>query len=147
MSSQSTAWIHSLLKRIRRQPLAAAGVALLAAFVLCGLAAPHLAPYNPAAIDLLHRLEGPSAAHLAGTDELGRDTLSRLLWGARLSLAISVTGQLFPGKLPDAFRAGVSGHILNHATSYQVLTTHAPFPLARVTEPPIEGVRLLLART
>ena len=80
-----------MLKRIRRQPLAAAGVALLAAFVLCGLAAPHLAPYNPAAIDLLHRLEGPSAAHLAGTDELGRDTLSRLLWGARLSLAISVT--------------------------------------------------------
>jgi N-acetylglucosamine kinase-like BadF-type ATPase len=64
-----------------------------------------------------------------------------------LSLAISVTGQLFPGTLPDTFRAGVSGHILNHATSYQVLTTHAPFPLARVTEPPIEGVRLLLARS
>ena len=60
-------------------------------FVLGGLAAPWLAPHNPAAIDLLHRLEGPSAAHWAGTDELGRDTLSRLLWGARLSLAVSVT--------------------------------------------------------
>jgi peptide/nickel transport system permease protein len=78
-------------RRARRQPLAAAGVVLLAGFVICGLAAPWLAPYNPAAIDLLHRLEGPSSAHWAGTDELGRDTLARLLWGARLSLAVSVS--------------------------------------------------------
>ena len=83
--------MSSASHRIRRQPLAAAGVLLLAAFLLAGLAAPWLAPANPAAIDLLHRLEGPSAAHPAGTDELGRDTLSRLLWGARLSLAISIT--------------------------------------------------------
>jgi peptide/nickel transport system permease protein len=68
-----------------------AGVFLLAVFVIGGLAAPWLAPHNPAAIDLLHRLEGPSATHWAGTDELGRDTLSRLLFGARLSLAVSVT--------------------------------------------------------
>ena len=78
-------------KRARQQPLAAAGVVLLAAFIVCGLAAPWLAPYNPAAIDLMHRLQGPSAAHWAGTDELGRDTLARLLWGARLSLAVSVS--------------------------------------------------------
>jgi peptide/nickel transport system permease protein len=71
--------------------LAAVGTLLLAGFVLCGLAAPLLAPHPPAAIDLLHRLEAPSPAHWAGTDELGRDTLSRLLWGARLSLAVSVT--------------------------------------------------------
>jgi peptide/nickel transport system permease protein len=77
--------------RIRRQPLAVAGVLLLAGFVVGGLAAPWLAPHNPAAINLPHRLEGPSATHWAGTDELGRDTLSRLLWGARLSLAVSVT--------------------------------------------------------
>ena len=41
--------------------------------------------------NLLHRLQGPSAQHWAGTDELGRDTLSRLMWGARLSLTISVS--------------------------------------------------------
>lgn len=64
---------------------------LLSVFVVCGLAAPWLAPYNPASIDLLHRLQSPSTAHWAGTDELGRDILSRLLWGARLSLAVSVT--------------------------------------------------------
>ena len=81
----------ALRNRLRRQPLAVAGVLLLAAFVLGGLSAPWLAPANPSAIDLLHRLEGPSIAHWAGTDELGRDTLSRLLFGARLSLAVSVT--------------------------------------------------------
>jgi peptide/nickel transport system permease protein len=91
MAFLSTNTFRNLRHRIRRQPLAAVGVVLLACFVVGGLAAPWLAPHNPAAIDLLHRLEGPSAAHWAGTDELGRDTLSRLMWGARLSLAISVT--------------------------------------------------------
>jgi peptide/nickel transport system permease protein len=76
---------------IRRQPLAALGAVLLSGFLLTGIAAPWLAPHPPAAIDLLHRLEAPSAAHPAGTDELGRDTLSRLLFGARLSLAVSVS--------------------------------------------------------
>jgi peptide/nickel transport system permease protein len=83
--------IFALRHRLRRQPLAVAGVLLLVAFVVGGMAAPWLAPANPAAIDLAHRLEGPSAQHWAGTDELGRDTLSRLLYGARLSLAVSVT--------------------------------------------------------
>jgi peptide/nickel transport system permease protein len=78
-------------KRIRRQPLAAIGVVLLSIFVITGLSAPWLAPYSPASIDLVDRLQGISSAHPAGTDELGRDTLSRLLWGARLSLAVSVS--------------------------------------------------------
>lgn len=78
-------------KGIRSQPLAAAGVLLLAGFLLAGLTAPWLAPQNPAAIDLLHRLQPPAADHWAGTDELGRDIFSRLLWGARLSLAVSAS--------------------------------------------------------
>lgn len=76
---------------IRRQPLAFIGLILLSVFIFAGSCAPLLAPRNPSAIDLEHRLQGPSPIHLAGTDELGRDTLSRLLYGARLSLAISVT--------------------------------------------------------
>lgn len=76
---------------IRHQPLAVLGILLLAAFILGGLAAPWLAPNNPSSIDLIHRLQGPSAAHWAGTDELGRDTLSRLIYGARLSLTVSVS--------------------------------------------------------
>jgi peptide/nickel transport system permease protein len=91
MVFQASTLMSQTKLRLRRQPLAVVGVILLAVFVLCGLAAPWIAPYNPASIDLTHRLEGPSAAHWAGTDELGRDTLARLVWGARLSLAVSVT--------------------------------------------------------
>lgn len=76
---------------LRRQPLAVIGVFLLSAFILSGIFAPWLAPDNPSAIDLTHRLQGPSRAHLAGTDELGRDTFSRIVYGARLSLTISVS--------------------------------------------------------
>jgi peptide/nickel transport system permease protein len=83
--------IDGLRKRTRRQPLAVVGFVLLSGFVVTGIAAPWIAPYSPSSIDLVHRLEGLSTAHLAGTDELGRDTLSRLLWGARLSLAVSVS--------------------------------------------------------
>src|ERR1700721_2476714 len=78
-------------RRVRKEPLAAVGVSLLVVFVLGGLLAPWLSQYNPAAIDLTNRLQAPSPAHWAGTDELGRDTMARLLWGARLSLAVSVT--------------------------------------------------------
>jgi len=84
-------FFSALRNRIRRQPLAVIGVVLLAAFVVAGLTAPWLAPDSPSAIDLMHRLRGPSATHWAGTDELGRDTLSRLIWGARISLSVSLT--------------------------------------------------------
>jgi N-acetylglucosamine kinase-like BadF-type ATPase len=66
--------------------------------------------------------------------------------GQLLELAAAVTAKLFPGKRPDAFRGAVSGHILNHPFAFQVVSSRAPFPLSRITEPPIEGVRRLLAR-
>ncbi len=87
----ATFGLRRAVASVSRQPLAALGILLLAAFVFSGVTAPWLAPHPPASIDLLHRLEGPSPAHAFGTDELGRDTLSRLLWGARLSLAVAVS--------------------------------------------------------
>ncbi len=82
---------------LRSHPLAAVGLFFLLAFLVMALFAPWLAPYNPAALDLVHRLAPPSHAHWLGTDELGRDILSRLIYGARLSLtvAISVVGLSF----------------------------------------------------
>jgi peptide/nickel transport system permease protein len=91
MNSAATLGLRRTAIRARRQPLAVLGILLLACFVVAGVAAPWIAPRPPASIDLVHRLQGPSSSHLAGTDELGRDTLSRLLWGARLSLAVSVS--------------------------------------------------------
>jgi peptide/nickel transport system permease protein len=110
MSFLSAFTPRALLARLRRQPLVVAGVLLLAGFVLGGLSAPWLAPRDPAAIDLVHRLEGPSANHLAGTDELGRDTLSRLMWGARLSLTISVSVVLISLALGLAV-GGLAGYL------------------------------------
>jgi peptide/nickel transport system permease protein len=81
----------SLGRRIVSQPLAAAGLLLLVIFVAMALLSNWLAPANPAAIDLAHRLAPPSAAHWFGTDELGRDILSRIIFGARLSLTVAVS--------------------------------------------------------
>ena len=78
-------------QRVISQPLAAAGLLLLVLFAAMALLAPLLAPANPAAIDLLHRLASPSAAHWLGTDELGRDILARIIFGARLSLLVAVS--------------------------------------------------------
>jgi peptide/nickel transport system permease protein len=75
----------------RRQPLGAAGILLLIIFVICALFAPWLAPQDPAQLDLTGRLMSPSAAHWFGTDELGRDILSRTLYGARISLVVAVS--------------------------------------------------------
>lgn len=91
MSIGTQSLLPNIGRILRHQPLAFLGLILLLFFILAGLGAPLLAPQNPSAIDLEHRLQSPSSAHLAGTDELGRDTLSRLLYGARLSLAVSVT--------------------------------------------------------
>jgi len=77
--------------RIARQPLAALGILLLAGFVLCAIFAPWLAPQDPARIDLTGRLLAPGHGHWFGTDELGRDILSRTLYGARISLMVAVS--------------------------------------------------------
>jgi N-acetylglucosamine kinase-like BadF-type ATPase len=88
----------------------------------------------------------PDVLRLAtGGDPAAAEAVSASVWQL-LALAVSVTNQLFPGERPESFRAGVSGHILNHAFAYQALSSRAPFPLSRITEAPIEGVRLLLAR-
>ena len=83
--------MNEMVGRARRQPLAAIGLALLTVFVVCAVFAPWLAPQDPAQLDLTGRLMGPSAAHWFGTDELGRDILSRTLYGARISLVVSVS--------------------------------------------------------
>jgi peptide/nickel transport system permease protein len=78
-----------------KQPLAAAGLALLAVFVLGATFAPWLAPHDPAQLNLTARLLPPGHGHWFGTDELGRDILSRTLYGARISLTVSVSVVFF----------------------------------------------------
>ncbi|HEY8998174.1 MAG TPA: ABC transporter permease [Edaphobacter sp.] len=80
-----------LLDRMRKHPLALIGILFLLIFILSALLAPWLAPSDPASLNLPDRLAGPSVAHWFGTDELGRDTLSRTIYGARISLIVAVS--------------------------------------------------------
>ena len=88
----SASSIISLRSRVvgnaRHNPLAAAGVVMVAIFVIFALFAPWIAPQDPDAINLPARLDLPSHAHWFGTDELGRDILSRVVYGARISMMI-----------------------------------------------------------
>jgi peptide/nickel transport system permease protein len=84
------AWAD-VLRRILRDPLGALGTALVLLFVLSAVLAPWIAPYEPNALDVPARLQGPSVAHPLGTDNLGRDVLSRVLYGGRIALAVALT--------------------------------------------------------
>lgn len=70
----------------RRYGLAALGAFIVLLWILVAIAAPVLTPYDPAAVDVANRLQSPSLAHWLGTDTLGRDVFTRLLYGARISL-------------------------------------------------------------
>ena len=75
----------------KKQPLIFAGGVLVVLFVTLAALAPWLAPQDPAHLELSARLQRPSPAHLFGTDELGRDVLSRVLFGARISLGVAAS--------------------------------------------------------
>ncbi len=76
------------LKRLCRNRFAIVGGGIVAALFIISFLAPYLTPYNPSAIDAYHVLMPPSAQHLMGTDELGRDVFARVLYGARISLLV-----------------------------------------------------------
>ena len=75
---------------LKANPLAMLGLFIIVAFVVLSLAAPLLAPYSPSIQDLGNRLAPPSFAHWLGTDELGRDILSRILFGGRVTLGMVI---------------------------------------------------------
>lgn len=88
MSSTAIAFRRQVAHNARHNPLAAIGVALVILFIMFALFAPWIAPQDPAFIHLPARLNPPSQAHWFGTDELGRDILSRIIYGARISMLV-----------------------------------------------------------
>lgn len=84
-------WSLSFRYFVGRNLLFVFGVGVFAAIVFCALFATQIAPYEPSAINFADKLEAPSAQHLMGTDSLGRDIFSRVIFGARTSLVIGVT--------------------------------------------------------
>lgn len=85
---------RSLATRFVRDRLAMVGLAIVLLFGMAAIAAPALAPHDPAAQDAARRMEGPSLEHPLGTDQLGRDTFSRILFGARWSLGAATAATL-----------------------------------------------------
>jgi oligopeptide transport system permease protein len=84
---------HDAWRRLLRNRAAVVALAVIILYGAAALFAPWLTPYDYAAQDLNHTTEGPSALHWMGTDQLGRDVLTRLLFGARISFAVAVAAQ------------------------------------------------------
>src|SRR5688572_19939066 len=90
-AAAGTGWRGRVLGIAGSNPLASEGLIIVAVFVILAVFAPVLAPCDPAAISLADRLNPPSTAHWFGTDELGRDILSRIIYGARISMLVGVS--------------------------------------------------------
>ncbi|MBI5419906.1 MAG: ABC transporter permease [Deltaproteobacteria bacterium] len=90
MSKRGRSRGNNVLARFRRHRGAAAGLGFVSALLLVALLAPWLSPYNPSAQELDSGLSGPSSSHWLGQDKLGRDLLSRLIHGSRVSVAVGL---------------------------------------------------------
>ena len=107
-----------LLRLLRENKVAAFSAVLILIFVLAAVFAPFLAPYDPKQMDIMNRLSAPSAEHLLGTDEGGRDILARMLYGSRVSLLAGVLPTLMSMILGAAlglisgFAGGIADEII-----------------------------------
>lgn len=119
-----------LLRAARHNWLATAGVGMVLFFVFCALFGPWLAPQDPAAIDLPSRLQAPTSGHWFGTDELGRDIFSRILFGARISMLVGssvVTLCLLTGLVLGSI-AGYYGGWLDRIFNIILMNAFMSFP-------------------
>ncbi len=114
----------------RRHILATIGMALVVLFVAFAIFAPLIAPQDPRNIDLPSRLQPPSAAHWFGTDELGRDILSRVIYGARISMLVGssvVVGSLLLGLIFGSV-AGYYGGYADRIFNVIIMNAFLSFP-------------------
>ena len=102
-------WRTATLGFCRRQPLGTFGLAIVIVTAIAGLSAEWIAPYNPTANDFEAMTEAPSWAHWLGTDQFGRDLLSRIIYGARTALIIGFI---------SAFVGGFAGLVLGVGSAY-----------------------------
>lgn len=115
---------------LRHNRLARVGFAIASLLIILALLAPWISPSDPSAQNLATRLEAPTAAHWFGTDELGRDILSRVLYGARISLFVSVcvvTGCGLTG-LTLGMLAGYHGGMLDRVVNLLLINAFLSFP-------------------
>jgi len=122
--------VGAIRRAARHNVLSTAGAVMILVFVVCALFAPWLSPYDPAYIDLPSRLMAPSAAHWFGTDELGRDILSRVIYGARISMLVGscvVAASLTLGLIFGSI-AGYYGGVTDRLLNVVVMNAFMSFP-------------------
>ena len=103
------AGIAAVLREVARRQKGAAGLVIVGGMALLAIFPSVFAPYNPYAQNIVDRLQGPSSAHWLGTDELGRDLLSRVIFGTRIALEVSI---------PAVGAALLAGLVLGVAAGY-----------------------------
>jgi len=86
LSPCATWWRHSALRSLLRNPAGVAGGVIVLALIIIAISAPKITTQSPVDLNLKERISSPSSKHPLGTDEQGRDVLTRLVWGARISL-------------------------------------------------------------
>jgi peptide/nickel transport system permease protein len=126
----TTQSVPALRRAARHNPLATVGVILVVIFLIFALFAPWIAPQDPASIDLPSRLSPPSHAHWFGTDELGRDILSRIIYGARISMLVGgsvVVGALLLGLIVGSI-AGYYGGRVDRFVNVVIMNAFLSFP-------------------
>ncbi len=87
-------FLRDMVRAYRRNRMAMAGAAVVLALALLAVLVPHLSPWDPYAVDLDFMSQAPSRAHWLGTDQYGRDLLTRILYGTRISLVIGIVPTL-----------------------------------------------------
>jgi peptide/nickel transport system permease protein len=117
------------LKRFRRHPQGMVGAVALVVLIVVAVFAPVIAPYDPITPDPASSLAEPSAEHLLGTDLLGRDTLSRLIYGARVSLQVGLItmGIAAVVGVPIGLASGYFGRWVDHVLM-RLIDTILAFP-------------------
>ncbi|NLG49559.1 MAG: ABC transporter permease [Chloroflexi bacterium] len=93
LPAKRSTWL-TLWLRFRRRKAAVVGLVIILAQIILAILAPVVSPYDPNAGDYPAAWQGPSAKHWLGADDLGRDVLSRLIYGARISIAVGILSQL-----------------------------------------------------
>ena len=126
----TAAAVPAFLHAARHNLLATIGVVLVVIFAFCAIFGPWIAPQDPAHIDLAARLMGSSRVHWCGTDELGRDIFSRLIFGARISMLVGssvVAGALLLGLIVGSI-AGYYGGRIDRLINVVVMNAFLSFP-------------------
>lgn len=107
--SKSRSELSQIIHGVARDPLGLMGLIIVGTIVVCAIFAVWIVPYDPIAINIKDRLQGPSMSHLLGTDQLGRDTFSRVIMGGQVALKVA---------LPAVFGAMAIGLTLGMIAGY-----------------------------